>query len=81
VTNSSLRNVPSFLYLQGQKTSGIAGLGRVAFDICFGGALYAIVESLNLDLSPDLYSKIVDYSRKIKKKVCTFDTSQMYYYP
>src|SRR5262245_52038962 len=47
------RNVPSFLCLrEGEVT--VAGIGRVRFDIAYGGAFYVIVDasSVGLELTP-----------------------------
>lgn len=72
VKHSSFRNVPSFVYLQDQNVD-VVGIGTAQFGLTFGGAFYAIVdaEALNLDLTLDSYSRIVDYGREIKKKVWT----------
>jgi trans-L-3-hydroxyproline dehydratase len=49
----------------------VPGIGRVGFDVAFGGAFYALVESDRLGLSLDSsdYSRIIDYGRRIKVAV------------
>ncbi len=70
VVDVSFRNVPSFLYI-GDESVHVSGLGRVSFDVAFGGAFYAFVNAkevgLNLDASD--YSKIIDYGKRIKNAV------------
>jgi trans-L-3-hydroxyproline dehydratase len=66
----SFRNVPSFLYLRDQ-TVDVSGIGRVAFDVAYGGAFYAFVEAapLGLDLVPEQYDRLIDVGRRIKHAV------------
>jgi len=68
--NISFLNVPSFLYMQDQQVD-VPGLGKVNFDIAYGGAFYAFVEAddLKLQLAPEDFNKLVDYGRRIKKAV------------
>lgn len=70
VISSSFRNVPSYLYLRDQEVE-VAGLGRIDFDIAFGGAYYAIVkaEPLGLVLDASDYNKIIDLGKKIKAAI------------
>ena len=70
VGQASFRNVPSFLYLKG-KSVEVPGLGRITFDIAYGGAFYAFVdaEPLGLSLTPDDYARLIDYGRRIKHAV------------
>jgi proline racemase len=70
VTETSFRNVPSFLYLRNQSVE-VEGIGRVQFDIAYGGAFYAFVraEELNLKLVPENFNRIIDYGRRIKHAV------------
>lgn len=62
------RNVPSFAYLQDQHVE-VAGLGRVRFDVAYGGAFYAITEAapLGLALAPEEYGRLIDLGRRIKR--------------
>jgi trans-L-3-hydroxyproline dehydratase len=66
----SFENVPSFLYLQGEQIE-VPGLGRVSFDVAYGGAFYALVDarSLGLTLVPGEFPQLVDYGRRIKQAV------------
>ena len=70
VRECSFRNVPSFLYLRDESVE-VSGLGRVRFDVAYGGAFYAFVEAkpLGLSLSPDHYNQLIDYGRRIKHAV------------
>ena len=70
VSESTFRNVPSFLYLQDQHVE-VPGIGTVRFDVAYGGAFYAFVEaeSLGLSLNASDYSKLIDYGRRIKNSV------------
>ncbi|HJU92620.1 MAG TPA: proline racemase family protein [Pyrinomonadaceae bacterium] len=67
VIESSFRNVPSFLYLREQHVD-VPGIGRVRFDIAFGGAFYAFVkaEDVGLILTPEHFNRLIDYGRRIK---------------
>jgi proline racemase len=66
----SFRNVPSFVYLQDREVQ-VRGIGRVRFDVAYGGAFYAIVdaEPLRLKLEPEHFNQLVDYGRRIKLAV------------
>jgi proline racemase len=73
VQEVSFRNVPSFLYLRDQQVD-VAGIGRVSFDIAYGGAFYAFVEAepLGLSLTPKHYNQLIDHGRRIKQSVMTY---------
>jgi proline racemase len=68
----SFRNVASFVYLKGRQVE-VPSIGRVHFDVAYGGAFYALVESgplgLKLTLAPDHFDRLVDYGRRIKGAV------------
>ena len=66
----AFRNVPSFLYSADQVVE-VPGIGRVRFDIAYGGAFYAFVEaaSLGLELTPPHANRLIDYGRRIKLAV------------
>jgi proline racemase len=66
----SFRNVPSFAYAVDQRID-VPGIGRVHFDIAYGGAFYALVDAqpLGLGLVPAEFNQLVDYGRKIKQAV------------
>jgi len=70
VVETSFLNVPSFVYLRDQQVE-VPGLGRVRFDVAYGGAFYAFVEaqSIGLTLTPDHYHQLIDYGRRIKRAV------------
>jgi proline racemase len=70
VVEASFRNVPSFLYLHDQQVD-VERIGRVRFDIAYGGAFYAFVnaEDMGLKLVPQNANRLIDYGRRIKKAV------------
>lgn len=70
VKSVSFRNVPSFVLYRDQHVQ-VPGLGRVAYDVAFGGAFYAIVdaEKLGLSLVESEYSKLIELGMKIKMSV------------
>ena len=70
VVEASFRNVPSFLYLRDQQVD-VPGIGRVQFDIAYGGAFYAFVkaEEVGLTLLREEYNRLIDYGRRIKDVV------------
>jgi len=67
VIEASFRNVPSFVYLRDQCVD-VHGIGRVRFDVAYGGAFYAFVsaEDVGLTLVPEQASRLIDYGRRIK---------------
>lgn len=70
VSHVAFRNVPSFVYLRDQQIE-VPGLGRIACDIAYGGAFYAIVDAaqLGLHLEPPEFNRLIDYGRRIKHAV------------
>lgn len=74
VTQTSFRNVPSFVYLQHQ-TVAVPGLGDVTFDISFGGLFFAIVSvgvlpvSQQLDITSENYGAFISLGRKIRAAI------------
>lgn len=70
VENVSFLGVPSFVLHQNQ-TIDIDGLGTIQFDIAYGGAFYAYINSdaINLSLGPDNISNIILYGKKIKQAI------------
>lgn len=70
VEKSSFLNVPSFLYLQDQIIE-VEGIGKVKFDIAYGGAFYAFVDAdqLGLELTEKQCNKLIDWGRKIKNTI------------
>lgn len=69
-SESTFRNVPSFLYLRDKEVE-VPGLGRVRFDVAYGGAFYAMVEAapLGLELSAAHYNQLIDLGCRIKQAV------------
>lgn len=72
ITSVSFRNVPSFVLQQDQHVE-VPGVGRIRYDVAFGGAFYAVVEADKLGLSLELseYTRLIDLGRRIKKSVIT----------
>lgn len=70
VKKVSFRNVPSFV-LQRDQTVQVPGLGRVKYDVAFGGAFYAVVdaEKFGLSLDSSEYVRLIDLGTRIKKSV------------
>lgn len=70
VRRSSFWNVPSFVLFQNQ-TVEVPGLGKIIFDVAYGGAFYAFVEAEPLGFSLDIseYDRLIDVGRKIKLAV------------
>jgi proline racemase len=70
VIETSFRNVPSFLYLRDQRVD-VEEIGRVEFDVSYGGAFYAFVnaQDVQLQLTPEHFDRIIDYGRRIKRAV------------
>ena len=70
VEKVSFLNVPSFMSLENQVVD-VEGIGKVKFDIGYGGAFYAYVDVHELDLGLETkdYNKIIDYGRRIKHAV------------
>jgi proline racemase len=70
VKEASFLNVPSYLYLRDQRVD-VPGIGRIRFDVAYGGAFYAFVEAKDVDLSltPDHFTQVIDYGRRIKLSV------------
>jgi proline racemase len=70
VSEVSFLNVPSFLYNEGM-TVEVPGLGRVIYDIAYGGAFYAIVNAkdLDLELEQSEYTRLIEYGKRIKKAI------------
>jgi len=70
VVETSFRNVPSFVYLRDQHVDA-DGIGRVRFDVAYGGAFYAVVDAadVGLKLVPENLFRLIDYGRRIKNAV------------
>lgn len=70
VQEVSFENVPSFAYALDQQIE-ISGLGSVQYDIGFGGAYYAFVQSNELGLRLDAsgFRQIIAAGKQIKKAI------------
>lgn len=70
VKEVSFLNVPSFLLIRDEFVE-VKGIGRVNFDVAYGGAFYAFCEAQELGLHLDHtdYHKLIDYGRRIKNAV------------
>jgi trans-L-3-hydroxyproline dehydratase len=70
VSKISFVNVPSFVYTREQHVE-VSGMGRVAYDIAFGGAFYAFcrAEELGLRLEPEENRNLIDAGLRIKQAV------------
>jgi proline racemase len=70
VIRTAFRNVPSFLYKRDHVIS-VADLGRVQFDIGYGGAFYAVVDSvpLGIGLHASNHRNLIKAGRQIKNAI------------
>ena len=70
VASVAFENVPSFAYALDEDVT-VPGLGRVRYDIAFGGAFYAYVEAapLGLVLASERYRDLIDAGTRIKRAV------------
>jgi len=70
VSSVYFHNVPSFV-LALDETVEVPGLGRVGYDIAFGGAFYAYVqaEEVGLGLTPDCFRPLIETGMAIKRAV------------
>ena len=70
VLQSSFDNVPSFVLLRDRHVD-VPELGRVRFDVAYGGAFYALVDAadVGMKLVKDEYPRIIDLGRRIKQAV------------
>lgn len=73
-TSSRFENVPAFVAAAG-RTVELEGIGRVAYDLAFGGAFYAYVDAaaVGLDLAVSSSAAICDLGRRIKRAVSAAD--------
>jgi len=70
VTSVSFLNVPSFVLYMDQQID-VPGLGRVQYDVAFGGAFYAIVDAdkLKLSMEPSGVATLIEWGMQIKRSV------------
>jgi len=66
----SFHNVPSFVYARDQNIE-VPGLGRVHYDVAYGGAFYAFcrAEELGLRLNQEDISHLIEAGTQIKRTV------------
>ncbi|TAJ11639.1 proline racemase [Marinilabiliaceae bacterium JC017] len=70
VEKVSFLNVPSFLLLEDEEVE-VPGIGKVRFDVAYGGAFYAFVkaEEVGIGLEEKDYNQLIDWGRRIKYAV------------
>jgi trans-L-3-hydroxyproline dehydratase len=70
VKSVRFRNVPSFV-LALNETVEVPGIGKVTYDLAFGGAFYAYVqaEDVGLTCTPDDYPNLIEKGIAIKRAV------------
>jgi trans-L-3-hydroxyproline dehydratase len=70
VRSVAFENVPSFAAALDAELA-VPGIGRVRYDLAFGGAFYAYVDAvpLGLDLSARGYRELIDAGMRIKRAV------------
>ncbi|MGE5223385.1 MAG: proline racemase family protein [Omnitrophica WOR_2 bacterium] len=70
VTEVSFLNVPSFVYVLDREVD-VPGMGRVRYDVAFGGAVYAFVraDEVGVGLQPEDYHQLIDFGMRIKRAV------------
>jgi trans-L-3-hydroxyproline dehydratase len=63
-------NVPSFVYTVDEEVE-VNGIGKVKYDIAFGGAFYAFVnaDDLGIDMKEENYRELIGNGMSIKKAV------------
>jgi proline racemase len=70
VTSVYFRNVPSFVLVL-DETVAVPGLGKVRYDIAFGGAFYAFVQAQDVGLSctPGNFRPLIEKGMAIKRAI------------
>jgi trans-L-3-hydroxyproline dehydratase len=70
VRSVAFENVPSFAYALDQ-TVDVPGIGRVKYDVGFGGAFYAYCEAdgLGVKLAPEEFRKLIEAGMAVKRAV------------
>jgi trans-L-3-hydroxyproline dehydratase len=66
----SFLNVPSFVYARDEIVD-VPGLGRVRYDVAFGGAFYAFVHAVDVGLGLDAehFRGLIDIGMRIKRTI------------
>jgi trans-L-3-hydroxyproline dehydratase len=70
VKEVSFLNVPSFVYKSDLEID-VPGIGRVRYDVAFGGAYYALCNAseLGIGLEAKDYNQLIDWGKRIKHAV------------
>lgn len=70
VERVSFLNVPSFVLLK-DNSIDVPGIGKITFDVAYGGAFYAFVDAASLGflLTRDEHNSLIDTGRRIKNAV------------
>jgi len=70
VTSVYFHNVPSFVFAR-DKEIDIKGIGKIKYDIAFGGAFYAFVNAVDVNLvcTPENYRQLIETGMAIKNAV------------
>jgi trans-L-3-hydroxyproline dehydratase len=70
VASVYFHNVPSFVFAS-NKEIDISGIGKIKYDIAFGGAFYAFVSvaDVNLKCTPEYFQSLIEIGMKIKNAV------------
>ena len=68
--STSFRNVPSFVFAHNQQLT-ISEIGKITFDIAYGGAFYAIckAEDFGIIIEPGSYQQIIHTGKIIKSQI------------
>ncbi|MFQ5721298.1 MAG: proline racemase family protein [Candidatus Aminicenantales bacterium] len=70
VSSVSFQNVPSFVLALAEEVE-VPGIGRINYDLAFGGAFYAYVEAnkMGVDLIPENYRQLIEKGMAIKQAI------------
>ncbi|MEA3476905.1 MAG: proline racemase family protein [Bacteroidota bacterium] len=70
VHSVSFENVPSFVLYRDQQVE-VPGMGKIQYDVAFGGAFYAIVDAdkINVSLDPSGVNRLIELGMLIKRSV------------
>jgi trans-L-3-hydroxyproline dehydratase len=70
VTSVYFHNVPSFVYAQDREIN-IPEIGKIKYDIAYGGAFYAFLdaEALNLKCTPEYFRPLIETGMAIKNHI------------
>ncbi|MFN8471284.1 MAG: proline racemase family protein [Anaerolineae bacterium] len=70
VRSVSFENVPSFVYTLDRNVE-VEGIGRVRYDVAFGGAFYAYCDAadLGVGVTPDDFRRLIDVGMRVKRAV------------